>query len=196
MIRVLIADDHPAVRVGLERLVKGEPGLVLVGSAATAGDGVEEANRAAPDCAVVDYHLPGGGLDLCWRLKGLSPSPGVVMYSAFAGDGLAVVARLAGADALLDKAAPADAIFESIRRVAKGGCSIEPPRDALVRGSQALEAEDLPIYGMLVDGTPRCDIAETLNLEWRELEERVGRMLARVEQRMGIASASPAAPQP
>ena len=189
MITVLIADDHPAVRVGLERLLKSEPGLVHAGSAATAGEAVEEAVRVRPDCAVVDYQLPGGGLNLCWRLKGHARTPGVIVYSAFAGDGLAVAARLAGADALLDKAAPADAIFESIRRVAKGLGTIEWRREALVRGSQALDAEDLPIFGMLVEGTSRGEIAETLKLERPEFEERALRVLARVEERLNLPGA-------
>lgn len=188
MIRVLIADDHPAVRVGLERLVKGEPGLIHAGSAGTAGDAMDAAGRLEPDCAVVDYQLPGGGLDLCWRLKSAERAPGVVVYSAFAGDGLAVVALLAGADRLLDKGAPADAIFESIRLVAKGDRSIQPPREALVRGSQALEAEDLPIFGMLVEGTPRREIAETLKLDRLDLDDRVKRVIGRVEQRLGLVS--------
>ena len=189
MIRVLIADDHPAVRVGLERLVRGEPGLVHVGSAGTASEAVDEAARQAPDCAVVDYQLPGGGLDLCWRLKAGDRAPGVVVYSAFAGDGLAVAALLAGADRLLDKSAPADAIFDSIRRVAKGERSLDPPREALVRGSEALDPEDLPIFGMLIERTPRADIAATLQLGQPELEERIKRLIARVERRLGLVPA-------
>ena len=188
MIRVLIADDHPAVRVGLERLLRGEPGIAHVGSAGTAEQALDEAARVSPDCAVVDYQLPGGGLDLCWSLKNGDPAPGVIVYSAFAGDGLAVAARLAGADDLLDKAAPADAIFESIRLVAKGNREIHPPRDALVRGSQALEAEDLPIFGMLVEGTRPRDIAETLKLDGPQFDGRVRHVLRRVEERLRLSA--------
>jgi DNA-binding NarL/FixJ family response regulator len=186
MIRVLVADDHPAVRVGVERLIQSEPGLVRAGSAGTADEAVRAAERSRPNCALVDYQLPGGGLRLCARLKRLDPTPGVVVYSAFAGNGLAVGACLAGAEALVDKSAEPDRIFEAIRLAASGRRTIRPPTSALARSAEALDADDLAVFGMLVDGTRPPQIAETLQLGRDQVERSVARILEKVEARLNL----------
>ena len=58
MIRVLIVDDHPSVRVGLYALLRSEPGFVPVGASATAEDAVAQVGARAPDVVLADYHLP------------------------------------------------------------------------------------------------------------------------------------------
>jgi DNA-binding NarL/FixJ family response regulator len=57
MIRVLVVDDHPAVRAGLVAMLRAEPGLVPVASAADAEAAITAARHTEPDVAVVDYHL-------------------------------------------------------------------------------------------------------------------------------------------
>ncbi|MEJ7717391.1 MAG: response regulator [Thermoleophilaceae bacterium] len=77
MIRVLLVDDHPALRAGLGTVLRLEPGLIPVGAAADAEAALEEARRRDPNVVLVDYHLPGDdGLMLCRRLKELDPRRG------------------------------------------------------------------------------------------------------------------------
>jgi DNA-binding NarL/FixJ family response regulator len=57
MIRVLVVDDHPAVRAGLVGLLRSEPGLVVAGAAANAEDALEAAKRDGPDVVLLDYDL-------------------------------------------------------------------------------------------------------------------------------------------
>ena len=73
------------------------------------------------DVVIVDYDLArGDGLAVCQRLKQRSPSPRVVVYSAYAGSALAVAARAAGADGLVGKSDPVADLLASVRRVAQG----------------------------------------------------------------------------
>lgn len=80
MIRVLIIDDHSAIRTGLEAALKHSPDVVPVGA------GSDELwplfKRTAPDLVLLDYHLPGqDGLILCHRLKNTTLPPRVIIYS-------------------------------------------------------------------------------------------------------------------
>jgi Response regulator receiver domain len=59
MIRILVVDDHPVLRAGLEAVLRAEPGFVCVGTAAGTHDAVPLVRRARPDVVVVDRFLAG-----------------------------------------------------------------------------------------------------------------------------------------
>ena len=125
MTRVVVIDPQPAVRAGLAMMLRAEPGLVPVGAAVGAHDGLELVSRQRPDVVLLDPQLhEGDGLGVCRRLRALDPAPRVVLYSAGADPTLGVTARVAGADGLVDKAAPPEELFEAIRRVARGGTAL------------------------------------------------------------------------
>ena len=179
MIRVAIVDDHHAVRLGLHTALRGEPGLLPVGCAGSAAELAPLLYRTQPDVVLLDYRLPGDdGLTVCRELKAQALAPRVLLYSAFADDALTVPAIVAGADALLDKGVPARELFEAIRRVHAGATMLPPISAAqLAAAGSALEPDDLPILGMLIDRTPARDIAGVLGLDLVALRERIARML-------------------
>lgn len=185
MIRVLIIDDHPAVRAGLLGLIRGEPGMSAT-AVQRGGDAVDRAERDEVDVALVDFDLPDtDGLSLCRQLKSVASPPGAIMYSAFAESGLAVGARIAGADALLDKATPTEHLLDTIRAVAGGRNMLPPPEPELVEASLArVEQSDLPILGMALDGTPAAEIAGVLKLDTEAVERRLGALLAQLRVRV------------
>jgi DNA-binding NarL/FixJ family response regulator len=182
MIRVLLVDDHPAMRAGLTAVLRSEPGIVPLAAASSADDLPAALARTKPDVVVLDYHLPGtDGLSLCRALKRTVPAPAVLIYSAYADAALVVPALLAGADGLLHKGAPAPELFDAIRSVARGDRVLPPVgREHLDAANAALDPEDLPILGMTLDGTPAAEIAQTLRLEPAALSARVDAMVARL----------------
>jgi DNA-binding NarL/FixJ family response regulator len=182
VIDVLIVDDHPAVRTGLVALLRGEPGIVPVAAARGTEDALAAAARSRPDVALLDYDLADGdGLTLCHELKSRLPAPQVLIYSAFAQEGLSVAARVAGADGLLSKGVPPEELFRTIRSVAAGR-SVLPSAtpEEIASAAGRLDDSDLPIFGMLMVRTPREDIAAVLGLGRRELDARIRRMLLRL----------------
>lgn len=193
MIRVLLLDDHPALRAGLHTVLRAEPGIVPVGALSSADALVEAVERDRPDVVLLDYHLPeGDGLTLCHRLKRRAQPPKVLIYSAYADARLALSALVAGADGVAGKAAPAEELFEAIRVVSKGGLLLPPvPREVLEEASRRIDPDDLPILGMLVDHTDRAGIAEVLRVSLEELDERIRRMLGAL--RAGRSDSSGAA---
>jgi len=182
VIRILIVDDHPAVRAGLVAVLRSEPGLVPVGAASDEQEGWRLVQRARPDLVLLDLHLPGGNsLALCRRVKAHDPRTRVLIYSAFAHDELAIAATLAGADGMLDKTAPMLELFDGIRRVHRGEHLLPPVTPERLQDARAqIPTSDWPIVAMLLDGTPDADIAATLGVRTEELEGRVERLLARL----------------
>ena len=182
MIRVLIVDDHPALRTGVWSMLRVEPGFQPAGAVSDADDALEHASAVRPDVILVDYRLPGdNGLLLCHRLQALEDRPRVLMYSAYPEAELAVPALLAGADGVINKAASPDALVEAIRNVYRGRPvfpHIGPER--LQASAGRLDAHDMAILGMRVDRTPMHEIAGTLGLEESALDDRVRAMITRL----------------
>jgi DNA-binding NarL/FixJ family response regulator len=182
VIRVVIVDDHPALRTGVWSMLRVEPGFQPAGAASGADDALEHAAAERPDVMLVDYRLQGdNGLLLCHRLQSLEQRPRVLVYSAYPEAELAVPALLAGADGVMSKAAAPDTLVDAIRRVARGRPvfpHIGPQR--LQASAARLHADDLAILGMRVDRTPLSEIAGTLGLEESALDERLRAMIMRL----------------
>jgi DNA-binding NarL/FixJ family response regulator len=180
--RIAIVDPQPAVRAGLAMLLRTEPGLVPVGAANGVHDGVDLVGRLRPNVVLLEHHLPDGdGLSLTRRLKALARAPQVIIYTADPDGALVLLARVAGADGLVDKAAAPEELFDAIRVVARGEPALPPlePHD-LDAAAHRIDPEDLALLAMLVDGTPPGDVADTLRLDRRNVGRRIERLLGRL----------------
>lgn len=182
MIRIVIVDDHPAVRAGLETVLRGEPGMVPVGSVSDVTDLWPTLYRTKPDMVLLDYHLPDtDGLAVCRQIKRQLMAPSVLIYTAYAGSALSIPATVAGADGLVGKGVPAAELYDVIRRVAKGERVIAPiERELLDDAGLRIELEDLPVMGMLLDETTEADMLDVLGIDAEELDRRVERILQRL----------------
>jgi DNA-binding NarL/FixJ family response regulator len=123
--RILIVDPLPAVRAGLTMLLRTEPGLVPVGSAAGGEEALALAERLRPEIVLLEPHLTDeDGLALCRRLRALPHAPRVILYSADDDPALVLLSRVAGANGLVHKAADPTDLFEAVRVVGRGGSAL------------------------------------------------------------------------
>lgn len=120
MIPVLVVDDHPVLRSGLEAVLRAEPGFSCVGAAAD-GAGMERLlSRADPAVVVLDRRLDHeDGLDLCRALRARPDAPTVVMYTAEDPELARDEALAAGAHAVVEKSAPIEQLFDAVRLAAR-----------------------------------------------------------------------------
>ena len=190
MIRVVIVDDHPALRAGLHTVLESEPGIVYTGES----DGKEESvwpllRRVGPDVVLLDYHLPkGDGLQLCYRIKQQVPAPAIIIFSAYASPELTVPALLAKADAVLNKGVAARELFETIRAVGTGERLVGTPSAALLHEAHARIAEDdRALIGMLLDGTPEIEVAQMLGRSVADVRHVVQRTLSALRRGTSVA---------
>jgi len=181
-VRVVVVDDHAAVREGIRAMLASEPDLDPVAVTATARDAVALVERDRPDVMVLDYHLPDeDGLSLCLRLKSTTDPPAALIYSAFADEQLVALAIIAGADALVSKASDPDELCEVVRALAEGTARMPAlAAGAMQSVGSRLDAEDLPILGMLAHRTPPSEIAATLRMDAAWLTTRRWAMLNRL----------------
>lgn len=191
MIRLLIVDDHPAMRAGLTAVLRAEPGIVPLGAASSEDDLPAMLERTRPDVVLLDYHLPGSdGLKLCRRMKRDPNAPAVLLYSAYADSAMVVPAILAGADGLMNKSAPAPELFDALRAVARGDRVLPPvPRALLEHAGTRIAAEDQPILAMMIDGTSPAEVADTLRVDRREISRRIDAMIERLRVEIAAVQA-------
>jgi DNA-binding NarL/FixJ family response regulator len=182
-ISVLVVDDHPALRAGLEQLLDQEAGYRLLGAVSSEEELSTALRRHRPDVVVMDYALTrGDGLSACFRLKQRPHPPGVVLYSAYVDDIFAVPATLAQADAIVSKNDPVEILFAAIDAVAAGESRVPSLDPELIEAASAgVDAEDLPIVGMLFARIPVADIATTLGVEPREVRARALRIIGEMQ---------------
>jgi DNA-binding NarL/FixJ family response regulator len=182
-LRILVVDDHPALRAGLQGLLRGEPGIECVGALDGTGDLTATVAEARPDVVVLDYALGDeDGLTVCFRLKQLPDPPAVVLYSAYVDRVFAVPAAMAQADAAVPKSAPVGELLSTIRRVGYG-VSARPvvDRELMEAASARVRADDLPIAGMLLGAAPVAEIAATLDLSVADVRSRALRIIGRLQ---------------
>ena len=186
MIRVLIIDDHEAVRRGLETVLSDTADLVPVASGSAEGDLWHLLKRTAPDVVLLDYHLPGqDGLILCHRIKNLTLPPAVLIYSAYADESLEIAATVAGADGVLNKSALAKELFAALRAVVGDDPSLPTPSAAgLNAAAEKLEEAERPLLGMLLQRTPLPEVADALGLPLDEAAGRVRSVIGRLRVRV------------
>jgi DNA-binding NarL/FixJ family response regulator len=178
-IRVLIADDHAAVRSGVSRLLGDQPDMRVLAAVSSAGEAIQ-ATAEHPDVAVIDYHL--GDRDGLWvarRVRRLEPRPRVLLYSAFCDEALAVAAIVAGVDGLLGKSAIGAELCLAVRRLAGSGTYLPTVSAAVVRAMGArLPERRRSVLAMLVHGVVPAVVGARLGLDPRELDAERSAILA------------------
>jgi len=182
MVRVALLDDHPAVLAGLRRLLDPEPDLTVVAATRDHRELTALLDRAAPDVLILDHDLAhADGLSHCLRVKRRRSAPAVVVYAAYTGPALAIAARAAGADALVDKADAVSRLLDAVRCVARGRRRLPAvPADAYASAVSRIDDADLPVLAMLLDDASVDDIAAALRRDAGEIAWRAQRIVGRL----------------
>jgi DNA-binding NarL/FixJ family response regulator len=182
-IRVLVVDDHPAIRVGLDGLLTGERGFDCIATLAETDRLLEAVSQVRPDVVVLDYALGGDdGLTTCFRVKQRNGPPAVVLYSAYVDQVFTVPAAIAQADATVSKNAPVGELLGAIREVASHGPRRPTLDHELIQAASArLLTDDLPIAAMLLSATPLAEIASSVDMSVSEVRRRALRIIGRLQ---------------
>ena len=194
-LRVLVVDDHPAVRMGLRELFEDQPDFAVLAAVDSADAAMALAEREPVDVAVIDYQLGSrNGLWLSRKLKRLPRPPRVVIYSAYCDGPLAATSVVAEADGLVSKGGVGSELCEAVRAVAHGHIRLPavPPTLATAL-RRRLDAEEQAIFGMMLAGIAPAEITVMLGISAAGLESRLWTMLRKLE---GLPSESVAARRP
>lgn len=136
-VRILIVDDHPALRDGLRALLGGSPDFDVVAEASTGEEAIEAYRRHQPDIVLMDLQMPGmGGVAAVTTIRSEWPGARIVVFTTYSGDVQALRALRAGASGYLLKSSLRHELLATIRSVFAGGKHI----DATVAAAIAIHA--------------------------------------------------------
>jgi DNA-binding NarL/FixJ family response regulator len=127
MIRVVIADDHELIRVGVKKIVRSCKDVRVVGEAIELEHALQLVREQAPDLLLLDISLPGSdSLEGLLRVRGEFPMLPVLILSMYPEDRFAIAALKAGAAGYITKSMAADELVHAIRRIHAGGSYVSP----------------------------------------------------------------------
>lgn len=126
-IRVLVADDHPAVRAGVRVLLELNADIRVIAEAATSQSAVELASELVPDVVLMDVRLPtDGGIEATRTLLQRHPEIAVLMLTMVQDDDAVFAALRAGARGYLLKEAGHEDLSRAVSAVARGELITSP----------------------------------------------------------------------
>ena len=116
MIRVVIADDHPAVRMSFEAFLDAQDDIEVVGLGENGQDAIALVESEAPDVVVMDVRMPiVDGIEATRRIKSAAPNTRVILISAYEVPELRESGREAGADHFLFKGISGSRLVDYVR---------------------------------------------------------------------------------
>lgn len=193
MINILLADDHPYLRRGLQQiLIDAFPGA-MIGEASNVPELLEQAQKHRWDVVVLDLAMPGrGGLEGLHELKRLLPHLPVMVLSVHPEDQFAVrVLRAGGAGYLTKESAPQE-LVQAITVISRGGKYITPKAAELLashlhqRGDHdqplhsSLSDREDQVFRLIAGGRTITEIADQLSLSIKTISTYRTRILEKL----------------
>jgi DNA-binding NarL/FixJ family response regulator len=184
-VRLLIVDDHPVVRAGLNSMLRKRSGLRVIGSVHGGREALEFLDREPADVMLLDLRMPNmDGIDTLRALRKMPAPPQVVILSNFEYDEEIYHAVEAGARGYLLKDTSRDEIISAIHAVSAGETHF--PRRIADHLSErnhrpTLSAREVQILELLSRGLTNKDIGRALDISQFTVRNHVNRILAKLE---------------
>jgi DNA-binding NarL/FixJ family response regulator len=194
--RVVIADDDDLMRAGLAELLAVDPGIEIVGQAATGRDAVRVARRVLPDVVLMDVRMPDlDGIAATRELVSTVPETKILILTTFEQDDYVFGAIRAGASGFLLKRTRPEELIAAIHTVADGDALLSPsvtrrvidrmaqqpaPELAGQRGLGQLTQREREVLVLVARGLSNREIASQLVIEESTIRTHVKRILLKL----------------
>jgi DNA-binding NarL/FixJ family response regulator len=193
MIGVLVVDDHPLFRGGVQSLLESVPDMAVVALAADGEAAVREATLGRPDVVLMDLTMPGmGGLEATRRIARACPDAAVLVLSMLDDDESVFAAMRAGARGYVPKGAGQEELLAAIRAVATGGAvfgagvagrmlaSLDRSPAPAFPGLTERESE---VLTLMAEGMDNREIAARLQVTAKTVANHVSHVLTKLQAR-------------
>ena len=193
MIKVLIADNHPIVRLGIKSVLDSASDFEVIDDVATTTELFSSLKKASPDVVILEMDIPEiNGIATLRKIKQEYPEIKVLIYSGQSEDVYALSTIRAGAFGYLSKTADLDYIISAVRKVSEGSMFITnelAQRLAFDEGTQKprrffrkLSTREVEVLKLLASGKRNKDVAQGLNLN----EKTVSTYKARLMKKLNV----------
>jgi two-component system nitrate/nitrite response regulator NarL len=199
-IRIVIADDHPVVRIGVKNMLQSDSGLEVLGEASDGDEAITATLELLPDILLLDLQMPRlPGLEAMRAIMSGSPTVKILLLTSTITTQQIIEALQIGARGIVLKDALADHLTTAIRAVSSGdywiggkrvvnlvGALHELMQQAAVpeRKTYGLTPRDLEVVGCIVEGCSNRDIAKQFSIS----EETVKRHLSNIFDKTGVST--------
>lgn len=187
LIRILIADDHLVVRMGLRSMIDSQPDMRVVGEAASGAEAIELYRTHQPDILLMDLRMPGmSGVEATSAIREQFPDAHIVLLTTYDGDENIYRALQAGARAYLLKDIPRNEFLDGIRSVHSGQYCIPPAVAARLAQRvpcMELSTRELDVLRLIVNGMSNKEIASTLSVTESTIKNHVNSILSKLNVR-------------
>lgn len=203
MIRVLLVDDQPTIRMGIATILStadtdGGEGFDVIGEAGNGAEAIDLVHRLQPDVVLMDVQMPQmDGLEATRRITGTNATAAVLILTTFDRDDFLFDALSAGAAGFLLKTAEAEQIINAVRVVSRGDALLAPEvtrrvigrfsEDPAASGAPAeleqLTGREREIFRLVVQGLSNREIAEQLFLGEATVKTHVSNALTKLQLR-------------
>jgi DNA-binding NarL/FixJ family response regulator len=167
-IRILVADDHYVVRMGVIAIINNEPDMEVVAEAANGNQAIELFNKHQPDLVLLDSRMPlKNGIQAAKEIRNQNGAARILMLTAFDGDEDIYKALAAGAQGYVLKNSTGEQLVPALRAVAAGKSWI--PAEVSERLAKRQEFEpltprELEVLHELAKGLANKQIADVMNI--------------------------------
>ena len=199
-ISIMLADDHPVVRRGMQTLLEAEPDFSVIGETGDGLDTVREVERLQPDVLVLDLMMPGlSGLEVLRIIRQRSPRTRVVVLSMHNNNAFVVTALKEGATGYVLKGSEEQNLVHAVREAVAGRRFLSPPvteraidayisqaRAAPIDPHETLTAREREVLQLAAEGKTSGEIAARLHISHRTVENH----RANVMRKLGLKNQS------
>ena len=188
-IRIVLVDDHPVVRDGLQAILSLQADLEVVGEAGNGSEALKVIIETQPDVVLLDLELPDlDGVAVLRQLREQHATARVLVFTAFDTDERIVDAIRAGAQGYLLKGAPRNELFQAIRILYAGGSTLEPVvASRLIRQVQApapvitLTPREREVLALVAQGAANKAIALHLDIAERTVKFHLSSIMRKLQ---------------
>lgn len=183
-IRILIADDHPIVRDGLNAVINDQPDMEVVAEAANGKEAVQLAQQHRPDVMLIDLRMPQmNGVEAIKTIRTEWPEARFIILTTYDGDEDIYRALQAGAQAYLLKGMSRFELLDTVRAVHAGHKRIPPEVAAKLAGrisAAELTARELDVLKLIVAGHNNKEIGVNLSITEGTVKAHVNSILGKL----------------
>ena len=167
-LRILLADDHLVVRMGLSALINKQQDMSVVGEATDGTEAVELAQKLSPDVIIMDIMMPGmGGAEATGEIIRRLPDAKILVLTTFGSSPDVKRALEAGACGALSKDALQEELLGAIRRVTNGERVVDREIQsslASIPDAATLSARQVEVLRLVAKGFDNKEVARLLDL--------------------------------